>query len=225
MFAACFDRGEELETGIRGQLTVGPGVVFIERGPVHEGTFERAGLIAEDGSYSVTVTGGGTYGFHTYVENYIYIPMQVEVEEGKWTTLRQQAVDWDFLCDSGGNCDWVEQPPDDTRIAPQADSDLTDNPVLSNIQVTQVAADAFQLSVEVNDPEGDLSNQILAHHVGSGLGVQLNPPGPIIAGNYPNGVYTATVFLAEGANPAGIWQFVAADHECSNSPVLDVEPD
>ena len=222
LLGGCFDLGGAPQTQVVGQLSVGPGVVVIERGPIYEGTFERGATIGEDGRFTVEISSTGEHGFHAYVNDYIYLPIAIQVEEGVPNRVTQAAVDWDFLCEFAGQCEWVDQPPSPNILTPGLDEDLTNNPEISNAEVLILGGGTAQIGVDVMDPNGDLSNQILVHHVGSGLGVQLNPPGPVIDGNYPNGRYTATVYVAEGTDPGGPWQFVAADHECSNSPVLTV---
>ncbi len=221
----CVDRGADLVNGVQGRLSAGPGVVFIERGPLHDGTFIRAGLIAEDGTFSIGLDDSGTHGFHAYfTDTYLYLPIEVEVEDGVMTTVTQTDVDWEFMCDRGGNCEWVEQSEVIEILTPGQDLDLSDDPVISDPVVRRVGPGAFELELMADDPDGDLSVQVLAYHIASGVGQQMNPPGPVIDGNYPNGLYTLTVFLPEGADDTGPWQFVAADHACSNSPILEVEP-
>jgi hypothetical protein len=165
------------------------------------------------------------WGFHAYVEGYIYLPIQVEIGRGLPTTVTQSVVDWEMLCDRSGRCNWVEQSHDARILSPEVDDDFSNNPVISNPRVQRAGAGIFQVSVDVHDPDGDLSNQILVHHIASGVGVQLNPPGPVVDGNRPNGTYTGTVLLPEDAPEDGPWQFLAADHECSNSDILEVMPE
>lgn len=219
----CLDLGDPAVTVMQGQLHTGPGVVFAERGVLHIGTFELATTFEEDGRFDIPVTGDGLWGFHAYLEGYIYLPIQVNVGSGLPTTVTQSMVAWEWLCDRG-NCEWVEQSVNATILTPGVDEDPTDNPVISNPRVQRAGA-RFRVSVDVHDPDGDLSNQILVHHIASGIAAQLNPPGPIIDGNRPNGEYTGMVLLPEGGPRDGPWQFVAADHRCSNSDILQVWPE
>jgi hypothetical protein len=221
----CFDLGDPPVTVVAGRLNVAEGVVFVEQGPVHEGVFERATLIGDDGRFSVPVPTDGTHGFHAYAEGYIYLPIEIEVGRGLPTLVTQPMVQWEYLCDVSGRCDWVEQSGDATLLTLAVDEDPSDNPVISNPRAVRRGAGTFEVSLDVFDPDGDLSNQILAHHIGSGVGVELNPPGPIVDGNRPNGTYTRLVFLPEDAPDDGPWQFVAADHLCSNSDILEVLPE
>jgi len=226
LFASgCLDLGAPPVTVMRGQLSAGPGVVFAERGVLWEGTFERAGTFGEDGRFAIPVLGGGLWGFHAYLEGYIYLPIQTNIGEGLPTTVTQPMVAWEQLCDMFGRCVWVEQSPNVTILTPEVDMDPTDNPVISNPTVVRRGSGLFQVSVDVFDPNGDLSNQILAHHMASGVAAALNPPGAIVDGNRPNGRYAGTVLIPEDAPQDGPWQFVAADHQCSNSHILVVEPE
>lgn len=222
--AGCIDLGEEPKNGVTGKLNVGPGVVFIERGPLYEGTFERAGVIDEDGNFDVILSSSGPHGFHAYVDEYIYLPIEVQVGEGRLTRVTQVLVAWEELCDMSGRCEWVEQPTESDILAPAVDDNLGDNPVITDPQVRRVRENTYEVTMNVEDPNGDLSNQLLVQHIESGTGVSLNPPGPVIDGNYPNGLYRAVVMLPEGSDPTSPWQFVAADHECNNSYIHEVTP-
>jgi len=217
--AGCIDLGDPPKTLVTGRLNVGPGVVFIERGPIYEGVFERAGVIGTDGRFSVELSSSGPHGFHAYVNDHIYLPIGIEVEAGVPNRITQDRVDWDFLCSSAGMCDWVGQPMSPDVLAPAVDTDLSNNPVVSNLHVGRVAAGSMYVSVDVMDPEGDLSNQILLHNVATGDGYALNPPSPVIDGNYPNGRYAQRLNVPDSSPVNGTWELVAADHTCSNSPI------
>lgn len=219
---ACIDLGEPARTTVTGRLNVGPGVVFIERGEIYAGTFERAGLIGADGRFSVDLESSGPHGFHAYVDDYIYLPIAIEVEAGVPNRITQDRVDWDFLCASAGMCDWVGQPIDPEVLAPAVDDDLGNNPAVSNLSVVRTSAGRVSVSVDVEDPNGDLSNQILLHNLHTGEGYALNPPTPVIDGNFPNGHYVQTINVPESSPADTRWEFVAADHTCSNSPILTV---
>ncbi|NOY89991.1 MAG: hypothetical protein GXP55_02190 [Deltaproteobacteria bacterium] len=226
LFASgCVDLGHEPVTVMQGQLMTGPGVVFAERGELWAGTFELATTFEEDGHFEIPVSGDGLWGFHAYLEGYIYLPIQVDIGRGLPTTVTQPVVDWEQLCDGFGRCNWVEQSTNAAILTPEVDDDPTDNPVISNPHVVRAAPGIFQVSLDVFDPNGDLSNQILVHHIASGIASQLNPPGPIVDGDRPNGTYTGTVLIPEDRPQGGPWQFLAADHQCSNSQILEVLPE
>lgn len=220
--AGCVDLGEPPKTTVTGRLNNGPGVVFIERGTIYQGTFERAGVIGADGRFSVEISSSGTHGFHAYLNDHIYLPIAIEVEAGVPNRITQDRVDWDFLCSSAGMCDWVGQPTAPDVLAPAVDDDLGNNPIASNLRVVRVAAGRVWVSVDVEDPNGDLSNQILLHNMATDDGYALNPPTPVIDGNYPNGHYVQPINVPDDAPAGGQWEFVAADHTCSNSQILHV---
>jgi len=223
--SGCLDLGAAPVTVMQGRLMTGPGAVFAERGELWQGSFERGTTFGEDGSFSVEVSGEGPWGFHAYLEGYIYLPLQVQVGSGLPTTVTQAVVDWELLCDRSGRCDWVEQSTNATVLTAQVDEDPTDNPTISAPTVTRAGGGIFQVSLEVFDPDGDLSNQILVQHLASGVAAQLNPPGPIVDDNRPNGTYTGTVRIPEGEPRDGPWLFLAADHACNNSQLLEVSPE
>lgn len=220
--AGCIDLGDPPKTTVTGRLNVGPGVVFIERGPIYQGTFERAGVVGPDGRFSIELASSGPHGFHAYVNDYIYLPIGIEVEPGVPNRITQDRVDWDFLCSSAGMCDWVGQPTAPDVLAPAVDDDLGNNPVATGLRVVRVAAGRVWVYVDVQDPNGDLSNQILLHNMATGDGYALNPPTPVIDGNYPNGTYVQPINVSNDAPTGGQWEFVAADHTCSNSQILHV---
>jgi len=226
---ACADLGGPAKLGVRGQLAIGPGVVLVEKGQIYQGSFQYGATIGPHGDFEVVVDAEGTYGFHAYVEpRYLYIPIEVQIEGGAERTLiagrlpiDQSMVDWEGMCERNGRCEWVDQSSNPFILTPGLDDDLSNNPVISNPEVRLIAPGTYQVTVDVEDPDGNLSNQILAHPVGTGIGAQLNATGYIIEGNYPNGRYTATV-IADDAEPGSLWLIVAADHECSNSQILEV---
>lgn len=221
----CLDLGGPPVTVMQGQLSTGPGVVFAERGVLWEGTFEHAATFGEDGRFEIPLPSGDLWGFHAYLEGYIYLPIQTNIGVGLPTTVTQRMVAWEQLCDRSGRCNWVEQSRIVTILTPEVDVDPTDNPVISNPTVVGRGNGLFQVSVEVHDPEGDLSNQILVHHMASGVAISLNPTMPIVDGNRPNGLFRGTVQIPVDGPQDGPWQFVAADHQCSNSHILVVEPE
>jgi hypothetical protein len=221
----CVDVGNEPRTRITGDLTVGgPGIVLFERGHVQLGTFERGAVIDANGHFEVDVPVGGPWGVHVYLDNYFYMPLEVQVAEGLDNPVEQPDIRWEIIRQGPAWGESGAQPLDMRSIAPIADTDLGDNPVVTDATVTEVAPGVWQLSMNAQDPNGDLSRQLLAMHAGTAIGLQLNAPAPPVEDNFPNGIYTATVYLPEDADPSAPWYFVAADHGCSNSPVIEVRP-
>lgn len=223
--SSCADLGVEPDTAVAGRLTVGPGVVFIERGHVQQGVFKRAGLIDEDGRFAVELPAPGIYGVHTYVADYIYLPLEVEVGEGVITSIAQPAIAWQVFRNAGAWSVDGRQPSDISQLKPPPDTDQSDDPVIANPKVEFSPPDVIQLSLDVYDPDGNLSRQVLAYFPPTGDGIQLNAPAPPVNENYPNGTYTATFFVPEGADPMSPWVFVAADHFCSVSEILARRPE
>ena len=59
LVAGCVDLGDGPHPGVSGRVTATNGFVFLERGQVQLGTFERAGLIGPDGRFQVWVGSHG----------------------------------------------------------------------------------------------------------------------------------------------------------------------
>lgn len=220
---ACIDLGSTPATQVAGRLSVGPGIVFMEKGIVHNGTFARAGLIDQEGRFSIELPSGGPWGIHTYVDRYIYLPLQLEIVENQVNWVRQEMVDWTYLCDSSGVCDWVPQSSSSDILTPAVDVDPSDNPVITNPMVEDRGGGYYAVTAEVTDPTDDLGPQVLVSPGGTEIGAQLNPPGPVVDNRYPQGTYRATLFV-EDLDPGAPWLFMVADNGCSNTPVVPVLP-
>ena len=123
----CLDLGDPPVTVMQGQLSTGPGVVFAERGVLWEGTFEHAATFGEDGRFEIPLPSGDLWGFHAYLEGYVYLPIQTNIGVGLPTTVTQPMVAWEQLCDRSGRCNWVEQSRNVTILTPEVDTDPTDN--------------------------------------------------------------------------------------------------
>jgi len=214
MLSAACSGGPTL---VRGSMIYGPGIVVIERGNLYEGTYEKGGLIAADGSFEVELPTGGIWGVHLYAEDQaFYMPIEKNVLEGRVNVINQMDIDWDRF-------GWWTNNPEDPNILPFIpDDDMTDNPSIANASAVEVSPGTVMVSVDATDPNDDLSQQILVVGIGTDQGLQLNPPSAPIGGDYPNGTYTATVFLPEGADLSAGWMFVAADHGCSASAIIEV---
>lgn len=219
--AGCFDLGSPPTTRVVGRLSVGPGIVFMEKGIVHNGTFARSGLIDANGRFSIELPSGGPWGIHTYVDGYIYLPMQLQIVENQANRVRQEMVDWTYLCDSSMVCDWVPQTTTSDIITPARDPDPSDNPVIQNPMVEERGGGYYRVTVDVSDPNDDLGPQVLVAPGGTGDGYQLNPPGPVVDNRYPQGTYTLTPYVAH-IDRTTPWFFMVADNGCSNTPVVRV---
>lgn len=219
----CSDLGGHPRTGIVGQMTTGPGVVFCERGHVQMGTFEKAGMVDADGHFEVDLAGAGPWGVHIYLDGFFYLPLEVEVRDGFLTPVEQLHIRWDIVRMGDVWTGSGAQPDDPRRLAPIPDPEPSDNPTIANPRVA-VASGVISVSMDVADPNRKLSRQVLAYDTATGEGKQLNPPSSPVDDNFPDGTYTGTFYLPAGADPDAEWIVVAANHGCSNSPVIHVRP-
>jgi hypothetical protein len=209
-------------TGFTGRLSVGPGILLVERGELHEGSFELGATIQDDGSYELELPGGGVWGLHVYVEGYYYLPVGLDLEEGHDHVVTQDDVDWDY-CEMHTGQEPPSQPEDETVVAMLETSDTAGNPGIANASAIDAGEGTVRLSVDAWDPDGNLSEMVLVYFEATGLGTKLNPPGPSdLAGNYPDGTWTSTAYVGlDSDREAPVW-FVAADQECLNSPIVAV---
>ena len=227
--SGCVGSGE-LPATISGQivgsddLPLGPGLVLVERGKVHAGTYQGGGLIDSNGKFTVPLPGGGTWGLHLFHNDYSYLPVEVTIDAHQQAVLTNLMVAWGVWTDQTGQPTWPDQPDDTRLVRMPVDDTKTDNPVLSDIQMTYPNASLMQISVKAFDPNGDLSRMVLVYDAATGGGYALNAPSPPDAkGNFPNGVYTLKVFLDPAHVPGkSLWYFVASDMMCNNSPIIPV---
>ncbi len=226
---ACVGSGD-LPATISGQivgsddLPLGPGLVMVERGKVHAGTYQGGALIDTNGKFTAPLPGGGTWGLHIFHNDYSYLPVEVTIDPHQQAVLTNLMVAWGVWTDQTGQPTWPDQPDDTQLVRMPVDDTKTDNPVLSDIQLTYPSKALMQISVKATDPNNDLSRMVLVYDSATGAGYALNAPGPPDAkGNYPNGVYTLKVFLDSAHVPGqSLWYFVASDMMCNNSPILPV---
>lgn len=225
--AACLDVGGAPMTGISGRVDRGPGIVFFEKGHVQQGEFQLAAEISADGRFEIDLDPdhvgdrGGPWGVHLYMDNFFYLPLEVEVEEGYVTPIIQPNIAWQIVRQGAAWTGSGMQPPDPGLLAMIPDDNLADNPMLANWGIEDLGGGAVRAAVDIVDPTSDLSRQELLFHVPSGVGVQMNGPAPPVNDNFPNGRYEVILY---DLDPAGPWYFVAADHGCSNSPVVNFVP-
>ena len=190
------------ETLISGQVAAGDGgpvagVVMIEKGRLYGKNFRYGGLIDKDGRFSVRVDGGGNYGLHLYATGYVYFPLGIKVEQG-------------------------ENNENTYKLPPNPASDRA--PVISNITFEPVDGMTL-ISFKVDDPDNDLSHQVLALNAMTGEAFRMSPPGFVLPFQkmYPDGLYTLKYSPKEGVasqeSKPESWYFVAADNRCYNSPV------
>ncbi len=218
------------QTQVSGQIvgedgnSLGPGLVLIERGPVHGGAYETGGLIDDKGRFTIELNGGGTYGLHLFHSEYQYLPLEITVAEHQQVLLTSMMVSWGVWMDLSGQPTWPDQPSDATLIRMPFDEDKKDNPVIEDITVAWSADDMVAISVKVSDPDKDLSRMVLCYDPATTSGFALLPPKGKSAdknGNYPEGTYTFEIFIDERHVPGvSKLHFVVSDNMCNNPPIL-----
>jgi hypothetical protein len=226
---ACVGSGD-LPARLSGQivgandLPLGPGLVLVERGKVHAGTYEGGGLIDAEGKFSVPLPRGGTWGIHLFHNDYSYLPVEVTIDLHQEVVLTNLMVAWGVWTDQTGLPTWPDQPDDTRLVRMPVDDTQTDNPVLSDIHMTYPIEGMLQITAKVFDPNSDLSRMVLVYDEATGAGYALNPPSPPDAkGRYPNGVYTLKLFLDPAHVPGkSVWHFVVSDNMCNNSPIIPI---
>jgi len=227
--AGCVGSGD-VPTQLSGQIVgiddrpLGPGLVLLEKGPVHEGAYERGALIVDQGRWTAELSSGGTWGIHLFHDDYTYLPAEVTIDENQQVVLTSTNVAWGNWMDLTGQPTWPDQPADSTLVRMPFDDNFDDNPVIESISMEYVDAELMRVTVEVSDPDDDLSRMILAYDSATGGGHALNPPGPPDGlGNFPNGTYQTTVFLDERHRSGEtLWHFIVSDNLCNNSPITRV---
>jgi len=222
----CVGSGE-LPASVSGQIVgdderpIGPGLVLVEKGMVHQGTYQTGALIGEDGRFTAELSEGGTWGLHLfYNETYTYLPLEITIEDHQQVVLLSTQINWGTWMEITGEPTWPDQPSDATLVRMPADDNLADNPVMKSITM-EYRGELMDITIEVDDPDSDLSRMILAYDPTTKNGFALSPPGPPDArGNYPNGTYTLTVFVDEAHIPGvSQWYFIVSDNLCNNNPI------
>ena len=189
----------EQPTTISGRVTAaddGPvaGVILIELGRLYGQNYRFGGVIDENGMFSVEVDGGGDYGIHIYATGYIYLPLSMHVEAGK------------------DNENSFSLPPNPAE---------KHGPDISEV-VFDTQGRKTIIRLTVNDPDNDLSHQVLGVNAETQEGFIFSPPEFVFpwTKKYPNGVYTLEYDSPDGETNRENWFFVAADNRCYNSPVI-----
>lgn len=228
------DIGERVSghiVGVDGQ-GLGPGLVLVERGPVHAGSYVQGTRIDESGRWSVDLwQGPGTYGLHLFSDwnGYQYLPVEIEVTQDQQITLTNMQVAWGVWSDRTGQSSWPTQPDDTTLTQMPQDEDRSDNPLMHEVSIGYLEDDLVQVVMDVSDPTSDLSRMQLAYNTATGAGMALNPPEPPDSqGNYPQGTYTATAYLDLDCEDDGVcdvpgqslWYFIVADNMCNDTDVV-----
>jgi uncharacterized membrane protein len=177
---------------------VASGAVALEKGELHNNAFLAGGAIGPDGTFRIPLPSGGPWGLHVYSENYIYFPLQIQVAEG---------IDNDV-----------------PAILP-VDGTAADDPRISNIQFKKISEQAFQISMQVDDPDDNLGPQMLAIDAKRFRSYRLVPKGGDLAdvkANFPRGEYVSPFIpVALDQEDLRNWLLVVADHQCSNGVVYN----
>jgi hypothetical protein len=174
------------------------GLALFEKGPLHSDRWHRGTLVDADGRFRIELAEGGQYGLHVYASGHIYSPNPVYVRTGQ-----PKEVD-------------VVLKPEPTRA---------NDPVIRRVgffpwEARQGAVTFVKL--DVFDPNGDLSPQVLAFNARTGRVYAMQPPHPVRdpKANFPDGVYQVEIDTAAGPIEPRDWHFVVADHYCNTSDVL-----
>ena len=200
---------------------LGPGLVLMEKGPVHAGAYQLGSLIDAKGRFVLEMPSGGTWGIHLFHDDYNYLPLEITIEDHQQVTLTSLDVAVEVWLDLTGKPAWPDQPTDETLVRLPTDDDEADNPVLEDVRM-RWEGEMLEITADVHDPSHDLSRMILAYDPTTGGGYALNPPSPADdKGNYPEGTYSMKVFRDERHVPGeSVWYFVVSDNLCNNTPIL-----
>jgi len=223
----CVGSGE-VTASVSGQIVggderpLGPGLVLVERGPVHAGAYETGALIYENGKFNVQLSSGGTFGIHIFHDEYSYLPAEITIDDHQQVIMTSLMVAWGVWMDLTGLPTWPDQPTDATLIRMPWDDIKEDNPIFEDISIGYGAGDLIEITADVTDPQNDLSRMVLAYDEATGGGYAMNPPSaPDEQGNYPNGRYTLKAFIDERHEPGeSKWYFVVSDNLCNNTPIV-----
>lgn len=194
---------ETIQTRISGQMKAGDdgplaGVIMIEKGRLYGKDYKYGGEVDEDGRFSVEVPEGGDYALHLYATGYIYFPGGVEVKTAK---------------DNHFN---ITLPPN---------AAVKDAPSISKVLFEPAPDNADQVVIKlwVEDPNDNLSHQVLGANIRTQEAFIFSPPKYVLPWklDYPNGIYSITYNTGSQAFDPKEWIFVAADNRCYNSPVFE----
>ncbi len=226
LLAGCVGSGE-VPTRISGQIVgdreqgLGPGLIMIEAGHVHDGAYILGGHIDDSGRFSVELPGAGIYGLHLFVDGYQYLPAEIEIAEHQQIVLTSPMISWGVWMDLTGQHSWPTQPDDATLTRMPEDESDADNPVLEGVSMAW-EGDILRITADVSDPDGDLSRMVLMWDETTDAGYALVPPGaPDNRNNYPQGTWEATIYGDEAHVPGeSMMRFVVSDNLCNDTDIL-----
>jgi hypothetical protein len=174
------------------------GLALLERGEIHNNTWDRGALVDANGHFRIEVASGGPYGLHVYSSGYLYKPQAVKVETG--TTLEVTVV----------------LVPEPTRA---------NDPVITRVGFfpwEQRQGRATFVKLEVADPNDDLGPQVLAFNASTARVFAMTPPRWVwsLKANFPQGVYQVEADTSAAPINPRDWHFVVADHQCNTTDIL-----
>jgi hypothetical protein len=218
----------EFSARVSGQIVdeneapLGPGLVLIESGHVHEGSYQLGAPIDAMGRFAVDLPSGGFWGLHIFADGYQYLPIEIEIEDHQQVIITSMMVAWGQWMDLSGQPAWPTQPTDNTLIGMPMDDITADNPTLADITMSY-SGDLLEITAMAADPDGDLSKMILAYDRATGNGYALNAPSEPIDGDYPDGEYSLSLYMDPAHEPGkSKWDFVVSDNMCNDSPIITV---
>lgn len=177
---------------------VASGAVALEKGELHNNAFLAGGAIAADGTFKIPLPSGGPWGLHVYSENYIYFPLQVQIDAG---------ID------------------NETPVILPVDGTREDDPQISNIKFSKLSDQVLQIAMRVDDPNNNLGPQMLAIDTKRYKSYRLVPKAGDLKdakADFPEGDYVSPyIAIALDGEDLKDWLFVVADHQCSNGAVLN----
>ncbi|HJN77495.1 MAG TPA: hypothetical protein QGF58_26475 [Myxococcota bacterium] len=224
LLSGCVGSGE-IPARVSGQIVdeyeapLGPGLVMIEFGPVHDGAYQLGALIDDDGRFTVDLPSGGTWGLHLFTDGYQYLPAEITIEDHQQVILTSMMISWGVWMDLTGEPSWPTQPTDATLVRMPVDETIDDNPVMDEVSVEDAGDGYLELTADVWDPDEDLSRMVLAYDSATGTGYALNPPeAPDTKGNYPDGTYS-TLAIEDSELGDGPWYFVVSDNMCNDTDI------
>ncbi|MDI6854297.1 MAG: hypothetical protein QME75_11925 [Deltaproteobacteria bacterium] len=172
------------------------GVFLIEKSRPFSRDYLWGGRVDDNGRFSIDVPEGGSYGLHLCATGYICHSAEVALKTGKINvfsfTLSPNAAE-----------------PDSPRI-----SGVNFVPTENGKRVT--------ISLTVNDPNNNLSYQVIGINLKTRQVFIFSPPAPVPpeSRDYPNGLYTLQYIAAARPFAEKEWLFVAVDNRSYASPVV-----
>jgi hypothetical protein len=170
----------------------------LEKGELYNDVFVVGGEILPDGTFKIPLSSGGPWGLHVYTEGYFYFPLQIQVDEG---------VD------------------NEIPVMLPLDGEPNDDPRISDIRFAKISDQVIQITMRVDDPDGNLGPQMLAIDTKRFKSYRMLPAKGDLRdkkANFPTGNYvSAFIPVALDKEDLKDWLFVVADHRCSNGPIYN----